>query len=156
MVVVVNSDNEVVFHINVVFFDNSMNNIITIRNFFTSKGLHAFKIEESSNSVTNQSGKISLRIRKDNIIDEKEYNKNINSVKQLISKKDMKLYKVEGNKAKASTIAKQRVKTPYKGEFLLQPSSKKQINNNNNIKNDINSKKNSVKNSIKKNNKISS
>ena len=71
----------------------------------------------------------------------------------------MKLYKVEGNKAKASTIAKQRVKTPYKGEFLLQPSNKKQINNNNNnnnIKNGLNSKKNSVKNSIKKNNKITS
>ena len=135
-----------------------LTDINTIRNFFTSKGLHAFNIEESSNSVTNQSGKISLRIRKDNIIDEKEYNKNINSVKQLISKKDMKLYKVEGNKAKASTIAKQRVKTPYKGEFLLQPSNKKQINNNNNnnIKNGLNSKKNSVKNSIKKNNKITS
>ncbi len=31
----------------------------------------------------------------------------------------MKLCKVEGNKAKASTIAKQIVKTPFKGEHML-------------------------------------
>ena len=98
-----------------------LTDINTIRNFFTSKGLHAFKIEEFSNSVTNQSGKICLRIRKDNITNDKEYNKSIASIKKLISKKDMKLYKVDGNKAKASTMAKQRVKTPYKGEVMLKP-----------------------------------
>ena len=115
-----------------------LTDINTIRNFFTSKGLHAFKIEESSNGVTNQSGKISLRIRKDNVIDEKEYTKNIDNVKKLISQKDMKLYKVEGNKAKASTIAKQRVKTPFKGEHMLNPAQTKKVNknkNNSNIKN---------------------
>ena len=130
-----------------------LTDINTIRNYFTSKGLHAFKIEENSNSVTNQSGKITLRIRKDNVVDEKEYNKNINSVKKLISKKDMKLYKVEGNKAKASTIAKQRVKTPFKGEVMLKPSDPKKINKNN-IKNGFDSKKNSIKskgNSVKRN-----
>ena len=133
-----------------------LTDINTIRNFFTSKGLHAFKIEENSNSVTNQSGKISLRIRKDNVVDEKEYNKNINNVKKLISQKDMKLYKVEGNKAKASTIAKQRVKTPYKGEQMLKPSDSKNIFRNSNIKNGNDSKKNTVKakaNSIKRNSK---
>ena len=134
-----------------------LTDINTIRNYFTNKGLHAFKIEESSNSVTNQSGKITLRIRKDNLIDEKEYNKSINSVKKLISQKDMKLYKVEGNKAKASTIAKQRVKTPYKGELLLRPNDRKKLNKNkSNEKNDFNSKKNPVKNSIKNNNKTPS
>ena len=102
-----------------------LTDINTIRNYFTNKGLHAFKIEESSNSVTNQSGKITLRIRRDNVIDDKEYNKNINSVKKLISQKDMKLYKVEGNKAKASVIAKNRVKTPFKGELMLKPSDGK-------------------------------
>ena len=130
-----------------------LTDINTIRNYFTSKGLHAFKIEESSNSVTNQSGKITLRIRKDNVIDEKEYNKNINSVKKLISQKDMKLYKVEGNKAKASTIAKQRVKNPFKGEVMLKPAIPKKINN---IKKESDSKKNSLKskgNSLKRNNK---
>ena len=126
-----------------------LTDINTIRNFFTSKGLHAFKIEEAANSITNQSGKITLRIRKDNIIDDKEYNKNINSIKKLISKKDMKLYKVEGNKAKASTIAKQRVKTPFKGELMLRPSDPKRINKNNIKKNRIDSKKR--KNNIKTN-----
>ena len=133
-----------------------LTDINTIRNYFTSKGLHAFKIEESSNSVTNQSGKITLRIRKDNVVDEKEYNKNINSVKKLISQKDMKLNKVEGNKAKASTIAKQRVKTPYKGEQMLKPSDTKNIFRNSNIKNAKDSKKNTINskgNSIKRNTK---
>ena len=68
----------------------------------------------------------------------------------------MKLYKVEGNKAKASTIAKQRVKTPYKGEQMLKPSDTKNIFRNNNIKNGNDSKKNTIKakgNSIKKNSK---
>ena len=37
----------------------------------------------------------------------------------------MKLYKVEGNKAKASVIAKNRVKTPFKGELMLKPSDGK-------------------------------
>ena len=131
-----------------------LTDINTIRNFFTNKGLHAFKIEESSNSVTNQSGKITLRIRKDNVVDEKEYNKNINNVKKLISQKDMKLYKVEGNKAKASTIAKQRVKTPFKGEQMLKPSDTKNILRNSNIKKGNDSKKNTIKskgNSIKTN-----
>ena len=133
-----------------------LTDINTIRNYFTNKGLHAFKIEESANTYTNQSGKITLRIRRDNVIDDKEYNKNINSVKNLMSKKDMKLYKVEGNKAMASTIAKQRVKTPYKREVLLRPSERKNIdNNNNNIVNDFNSKNNTLNNttnnSIKKN-----
>ena len=102
-----------------------MTDINTIRNYFTNKGLHAFKIEESANTYTNQSGKITLRIRRDNVIDDKEYNKNINSVKNLMSKKDMKLYKVEGNKAKASVIAKNRVKTPFKGELMLKPCDTK-------------------------------
>ena len=65
----------------------------------------------------------------------------------------MKLYKVEGNKAKASTIAKQRVKTPFKGEVMLKPSDPKKINKNN-IKNGFDSKKNSIKskgNSVKRN-----
>ena len=127
-----------------------LTDINTIRNFFTSKGLHAFKIEEISNSVTNQSGKISLRIRKDNVVDEKEYNKNINNVKKLISQKDMKLYKVEGNKAKASTLAKQKVKTPYKGEILLRPSDKNNNKNKNN-KNINDNKKNPGKKPTKKN-----
>ena len=126
-----------------------LTDINTIRNYFTNKGLHAFKIEESPNSVTNQSGKITLRIRRDNLIDEREYNKNLNSVKNLISKKDMKLYKVEGNKAMASTIAKQRVKTPYKREALLRPSERKNLDkNNNDITNDLNSKNNTVNNTV--------
>ena len=65
----------------------------------------------------------------------------------------MKLYKVEGNKAKASTIAKQRVKTPFKGEVMLKPAIPKKINN---IKKESDSKKNSLKskgNSLKRNNK---
>ena len=113
-------------------------------NFFTNKGLHAFKLEECTNSITNQSGKITLRIRKDNILDEKEYKKNLNSVKKLISQNDMKLYKVEGNKAKISTIAKQRVKTPFKGELMLKPSDTRHIYRNNK-KNMIDNKKNSAK-----------
>jgi hypothetical protein len=107
-----------------------LTDINTIRNYFTNKGLHAFKIEESANTYTNQSGKITLRIRRDNVIDDKEYNKNINSVKNLMSKKDMKLYKVEGNKAKASVIAKNRVKTPFKGELMLKPCDTKGKKNN--------------------------
>ena len=133
-----------------------LTDINTIRNYFTSKGLHAFKIEECSNSVTNQSGKINLRIRKDNIIDEKEYNRNIDSVKKLISKNDMKLYKVEGNKAKASKMAKLRVKTPFKGEVLLKPSDGKDEYKNIRNKNGIDSKKNNIqnkRNSVKKINK---
>ena len=121
-----------------------LTDINTIRNYFTSKGLHAFKIEEFSNSVTNQSGKINLRIRKDNIIGDKEYNKNIDSVKKLISKNGMKLDKIEGNKAKASTLAKQRVKTPYKGEVMLKPCNTKDEYKNIKIKNENNSKKNPV------------
>ena len=131
-----------------------LTDINTIRNIFTNKGLHAFKIEESSNSVTNQSGKITLRIRKDNVVDEKEYNKNINSVKQLISQKDMKLYKVEGNKAKASVIAKQRVKTPFKGEYMLKPGEIKKLNKNNNTNHICKKKSVDIKGNImRKNNK---
>ena len=126
-----------------------LTDINTIKNYFASKGIHTFKIEESPNSVTNQSGKITLRIRKDNFIDEREYNKNINSITKLISQKDMKLYKVEGNKAMASTIAKQRVKTPYKREALLRPSERKNLDkSNNNITNDFNSKNNTVNNTV--------
>ena len=120
-----------------------LTDVNTIRNFFTSKGLHAFKIEEFSNFVTNQSGKICLRIRKDNITNDKEYNKSIASIKKLISKKDMKLYKVEGNKAKASTMAKQRVKTPYKGEVMLMPIDTRNKYKNNKSTKGFDSKKNS-------------
>ena len=116
----------------------------TIRNFFTNKGLHAFKLEECTNSITNQSGKITLRIRKDNILDEKEYQKNLNKVKKIISQNDMKLYKVEGNKAKVSTLAKQRVKTPYKGELLLKPSDTQHMYRNYK-KNGVDNKKVTVK-----------
>ena len=133
-----------------------LTDINTIRNYFTNKGLHAFKIEEFANSVTNQSGKINLRIRKDNVIDDKEYKKNIDSVKKLISKNGMQLDKIEGNKAKASTLAKQRVKTPYKGEIMLKPCNTKDEYKNIKIKNGIDLKKNatySKKNSIKKINK---
>ena len=126
-----------------------LTDINTIRNYFTNKGLHAFKIEESANSYTNQSGKITLRIRKDNIVDEKEYDKNINYVKKLMSKKDMKLSKVEGNKAKASTMAKQRVKTPFKGELMLRPTDPKKINKNKSNKIENNCKKCSNTNSIR-------
>ena len=120
-----------------------LTDINTIRNIFTNRGIHAFRIEESSNSVNNQSGKITLRIRKDNIIDEKVYDKNINNIKKLISKKDMKLNKVEGNKAKVSKIAKQRVKTPFKGEILLKPSEPKKGKENKD-KNGIEIKKNTI------------
>ena len=135
-----------------------LTDVNTIRNIFSSRGIHAFKIEESSNSVNNQSGKITLRIRKDNMLDDKDYNKNISNIKKLISKKDMKLNKVEGNKAKVSKIAKQRVKTPFKGEILLKPSDNpksekekekgkenKAKNNNESKKNQINIKTKSIK-----------
>jgi hypothetical protein len=133
-----------------------LTDINTIRNYFTNKGLHAFKIEESANTYTNQSGKITLRIRRDNVIDDKEYNKNIDSVKKLISKNGMKLDKIEGNKAKASTIAKLRVKTPYKGEVMLKPCNTKDEYKNIKIKNENNSKANanqSKRSSAKKINK---
>ena len=136
-----------------------LTDINTIRNFFTSKGLHAFKIEEFSNFVTNQSGKICLRIRKDNITNDKEYNKSIASIKKLISKKDMKLYKVEGNKAKASTMAKQRVKTPYKGEVMLKPIDTRNKYKNNKSTKGFDYKKNTNKtngSSIKNKNKTPS
>lgn len=120
-----------------------LTDINTIRNIFSNRGIHAFKIEESSNSVNNQSGKITLRIRKDNVMDEKLYNKNINNIKKIISKKDMKLNKVEGNKAKVSKIAKQRVKTPFKGEILLKPSDNPKLEKENKAKNGIEQKKNS-------------
>ena len=116
--------------------------------------MHAFKIEESANSYTNQSGKITLRIRKDNVVDEKEYDKNINNVKKLMSKKDMKLSKVEGNKAKASTMAKQRVKTPFKGELILRPTDPKKIFKNKNNKLESICKKCSNTNSIRKSKRI--
>jgi len=135
-----------------------LTDVNTIRNIFSSRGIHAFKIEESSNSVNNQSGKITLRIRKDNMLDDKDYNKNISNIKKLISKKDMKLNKVEGNKAKVSKIAKQRVKTPFKGEILLKPSDNpksekekekgkenKAKNNNESKKSQINIKTKSIK-----------
>jgi hypothetical protein len=128
--------------------------INTIRNYFTNKGLHAFKIEEAANSYTNQSGKITLRIRKDNVIDEKEYDKNINNVKKLMSKKDMKLSKVEGNKAKASTMAKQRVKTPFKGELILRPTDPKKKFKNKNYKIESICKKCSNTNSIRNSKRI--
>ena len=131
-----------------------LTDINTIRNYFANKGLHAFKIEEAANSYTNQSGKISLRIRKDNIVDEKEYDKNIKSVKKLMAKKDMKLSKVEGNKAKASTMAKQRVKTPFKGELMLRSTDPKNINENKNNKIGTNCKKCSNTNSIRNNKRI--
>ncbi len=133
-----------------------LTDINTIRNFFTSKGIHAFKIEESSNSINNQSGKIRLRIRKDNIVDEKEYNKNINNIKKLISKNDMKLYRIEGNKAIASTIAKQRVKTPYKGEVILKPvDTKNEYKSNKVKKSNVSKNSNKVKGlSITKGNKV--
>ena len=120
-----------------------LTDINTIRNIFTNRGIHAFRIEESSNSVNNKSGKITLRIRKDNIIDEKVYDKNINNIKKLISKKDMKLNKVEENKAKVSKLAKQRVKTPFKGEILLKPSEPKK-GKENKAKNGIELKKNTI------------
>ena len=134
-----------------------LTDVNTIRNIFSSRGIHAFKIEESSNSVNNQSGKITLRIRKDNMTDEKDYNKNINNIKKLISKKDMKLNKVDGNKAKTSKIAKQRVKTPFKGEILLKPGElksekeNKDKNNNETKKISINIK---TKNKKKMNNNV--
>ena len=134
-----------------------LTDVNTIRNIFSSRGIHAFKIEESSNSVNNQSGKITLRIRKDNILDEKDYDKNITNIKKLISKKEMKLNKVEGNKAKTSKIAKQRVKTPFKGEILLKPGElksekeNKDKNRNEPKKNSINTK---TKNTKKANNKV--
>ena len=131
-----------------------LTDINTIRNYFTNKGLHAFKIEEAASSYTNQSGKITLRIRKDNVVDEKEYNKNINSVKKLMSKNDMKLSKVEGNKAKASTMAKQRVKTPFKGELMLRPTDPKKTNKNKNNKIETISKKCPNTNSIKNTKRI--
>ena len=137
-----------------------LTDVNTIRNIFSSRGIHAFKIEESSNSVNNKSGKITLRIRKNNIFDEKIYDKNINNIKKIISKKDMKLNKVEGNKAKVSKIAKQRVKTPFKGEILLKPSvsSKNDKEKENKAKNEIVPKKNKIniktKNVKKTNNKI--
>ena len=118
-----------------------LTDVNTIRNIFTNKGLHAFKIEENSNSINNQSGKITLRIRKDNITDEKEYNKNINNIKKLVSKNDMKLNKVDGNKAKTSKIAKQRVKTPFKGELLLKPSDNSKSEKENKAKNGTETKK---------------
>ena len=133
-----------------------LTDINTIRNIFSSRGIHAFKIEESSNSVNNQSGKITLRIRKDNITDEKDYDKNINNIKKLISKKDMKLNKVDENKAKTSKIAKQRVKTPFKGEILLKPGELKSEKENK-AKNGNETKKNNIniktKNPKKSNNK---
>ena len=119
-----------------------LTDVNTIRNIFTNRGLHAFKIEENSNSINNQSGKITLRIRKDNIVDEKEYNKNINNIKKLISKDDMKLNKVDGNKAKTTKIAKQRVKTPFKGELLLKPSDNQKSEKENKAKNGTETKKN--------------
>ena len=134
-----------------------LTDVNTIRNIFSSRGIHAFKIEESSNSVNNQSGKITLRIRKDNITDEKDYDKNINNIKKLISKKDMKLNKVDENKARTSKIAKQRVKTPFKGEILLKPGElksekeNKDKNRNETKKSVINTKN---KNTKKSNNKI--
>ena len=134
-----------------------LTDVNTIRNIFSSRGIHAFKIEESSNSVNNQSGKITLRIRKDNMVDEKDYNKNINNIKKLISKKDMKLNKVDENKAKTSKIAKQRVKTPFKGEILLKPGElksekeNKDKNRNETKKSLINTKNKNIK---KSNNKI--
>ena len=139
-----------------------LTDINTIRNIFASRGIHAFKIEESSNYVNNKSGKITLRIRKNNIFDEKIYDKNINNIKKIISKKDMKLNKVEGNKAKASKIAKQRVKTPYKGEILLKPSDtqKNDKDKENKAKNQTTLKKNTInvksKNTKKINNKVKS
>ena len=139
-----------------------LTDINTIRNIFASRGIHAFKIEESSNYVNNKSGKITLRIRKNNIFDEKIYDKNINNIKKIISKKDMKLNKVEGNKAKASKIAKQRVKTPYKGEILLKPSDtqKNDKDKENKAKNQTTLKKKTIniktKNTKKINSKIKS
>ena len=134
-----------------------LTDVNTIRNIFSSRGIHAFKIEETSNSVNNQSGKITLRIRKDNMIDEKDYDKNINNIKKLISKKDMKLNKVEGNKAKSSKIAKQRVKTPYKGEILLKPVDNHKQEKENKAKNGNDTKKSNIniktKNLKKSNNK---
>ena len=46
----------------------------------------------------------------------------------------MKLYRIEGNKAIASTIAKQRVKTPYKGEVILKPVDTKNEYKSNKVK----------------------
>ena len=74
----------------------------------------------------------------------------------------MKLNKVEGNKAKVSKIAKQRVKTPFKGEILLKPSdgskNDKEKEKENKAKNEIVPKKNKInikaKNVKKINNKI--
>ena len=68
----------------------------------------------------------------------------------------MKLDKIEGNKAKASTIAKLRVKTPYKGEVMLKPCNTKDKYKNIKIKNENNSKANanqSKRSSAKKINK---
>ena len=128
-----------------------LTDVNTIRNIFTNRGIHAFRIEESSNSVNNQSGKITLRIRKDNIVDEKEYDKNINNIKKLISKKDMKLNKVEENKAKVSKLAKQRVKTPFKREILLKSRDNPKNGKENKPKNAIGPKKNTVNNIKSKN-----
>lgn len=135
-----------------------LTDINTIRNIFSSRGIHAFKIEESSNSVNNKSGKITLRIRKNNVFDEKIYDKNINNIKKIISKKDMKLNKVEGNKAKASKIAKQRVKTPYKGEILLKPSDtqKNDKDKENKAKNQTTLKKKTININTKNTKKINS
>ena len=53
----------------------------------------------------------------------------------------MKLNKVEGNKAKVSKLAKQRVKTPFKGEILLKPSDNHKTDKENKAKNGAESKK---------------
>jgi hypothetical protein len=82
------------------------------------------------------------------MLDDKDYNKNISNIKKLISKKDMKLNKVEGNKARVSKIAKQRVKTPFKGEILLKPSdnpkSEKEKGKENKAKNNNETKKSQI------------
>ena len=89
-------------------FDKTDVNII--KNYFVNNGIHLFKLKEKSDNMNNKSGKITFRIRKDK--NDKDYDKKISSINNLISNKDMKLNKIDNNLKIETKAKKTRQKTP--------------------------------------------
>ena len=89
-------------------FDKTDVNII--KNYFVNNGIHLFKLEEKSDNMNNKSGKITFRIRKEK--NDKDYDKKISSINNLILNKNMKLNKIDNDLLIENNAKKTRQKTP--------------------------------------------
>lgn len=99
-------DNQVTDNFEIIVPKNfSITDKNTIKNYFVSKGIHLYQIEEKANSLGNTKGKITFKIRRDK--NDFEFYKKLDSIKNILDSKEMKL-----NYIQPSTNQKPRPKTP--------------------------------------------